>query len=336
MYPLGRWFGDLAVVGFFTAVAATAVASGASGWLRTAAVVPLVTVLPGYAFVALLYPRSGTTDSESFDQKNRGLSTSRSEKAGIDPIERIVLSVLLSVVIVPVVVLGSNFTPWGITLGPVFVGVVGCTALLLLGATVRRLSVPSEERFTPDYSILRSPLSSRDTGGFGSTNSGRDPFNVALVVAVVLLVASVGYAAANPPSEDGFTELYVQTGEVTGETESMYPSQFAAGESRPLPLVVANEERLETRYTLVVLEQRVDRTGTDERVTETVTVTRQQFSLEPGENRTESVTIAPTMSGSDLRITVLLYRGGVPDDPSMDSAHRVLRLPIDVESGDGA
>ena len=336
MFPLNRWFGDLALVGFLTAVAAVAVVSGASGWLRTAAVVPLVTVLPGYAFVALLYPRSGTTTSETFDRTNRGISTLRSEKVGIDPIERIVLSVLISIVIVPVVVLGANFTPWGITLGPILVGVVGCTALLLLGASVRRLSVPSEERFAPDYSVLRSLLSGRGTGGFESMNSNRDPFNVAVVIALVLLVASVGYAAANPPTEDGFTELYVQTGEVTGETESMYPSRFAAGESRSVPLVVANEEGLETEYTLILLEQRVDRTGTDERVTDTVPITRQRFSLEPGENRTESVTVSPTMSGSDLRIAVLLYRGDAPDEPSAASAYRVLRLPIDVASGDEA
>ncbi|WP_136718388.1 DUF1616 domain-containing protein [Halorientalis salina] len=336
MFPFGRWYSDLTVVVCLTAVAVVMVISDVPGWLRIGFVVPLVTVLPGYAFIGLLYPRTERASPRVFDETEGGLSESIPTKEGIDTVERIVLAVLSSLILVPAVVLGTNFTPWGITVEPILAGLAGLTGVLVLGTAVRRLRVPSSQRYAPSFSFLSTLLYTRSTPTFGSTGSSPYPFNIALVIAIVLFASSLGYAAVNPPTGDGFTELYIETGDVTGETESMYPSQFAAGETRALPVTVANRENEETAYGLVVLQQRVNRTDTDERVVETDRITQQRFTLDQGENWSQPMSVSPSMSGSDLRLVLLLYRGDIPTDPSIDTAYRVLRLPIDVDGGGGS
>lgn len=334
MFPFGRWFSDLLVVVCLTAVAVLMVISDISSLLRVVFVIPLVTVLPGYAFIAILYPGAARASPRVFDDRGRKLSDSIPTKGGINTVERIVLSVLSSLILVPAVVLGTNFTPWGISIEPILAGVVGLTGVLVFGAAVRRLRVPSSQRYTPSFSVLSTVLYTRKTPTLSSTGPSQYLFNIALVIAIVLFVSSLGYAAVNPPTGDGFTEMYIETGDVTGDTESMYPSQFAAAETRSIPVTVANRENQVTDYGLVVLQQRVDGTGADERVTEVDRITQQRFTLNQGEDWSQSITVSPSMSGTDLRLVVLLYRGDIPADPSTDTAYRTLRLPIDV-AGEG-
>src|SRR2546428_14017816 len=60
-----------------------------------------VLFVPGYLLVAALFPG----------------------KAGVDWIERVALSVGLSIAVVPLLVLLLNFTPWGIRLEPIVVSI---------------------------------------------------------------------------------------------------------------------------------------------------------------------------------------------------------------------
>lgn len=336
MFPLGRWYSDLTVVVCLTVVAVVMVLGGVSGLLRMVVVVPLVTVLPGYAFIAVLYPRKAGASPRVFDESDRGFSASVPTKEGIDTVERVVLSVLSSLILVPAVVLGTNFTPWGITVEPILAGLAGVTGMFVVCAAVRRLRVPSSQRYEPSFSFVSTILYSRSPSRFGSTDSSTSLFNIALVIGIVLFASSLGYAAINPPTGDGFTELYIETGDVTGDTVSMYPSQFAAGETRQLPVTVANREHEPTDYGLVMFQQRVSRTNAEERVIETDRITQQRFTLDQGDNWSQSMRVSPSMSGSDLRIVLLLYRGEIPADPSTDTAYRVLRLPINVAGGGGS
>ena len=66
--------------------------------------------LPGYALVEALYP----------------------ERGDIKPLERLALSIGLSLAVVPLIGLVLNYTPWGIRLGPV----IASLALFTLGISV--------------------------------------------------------------------------------------------------------------------------------------------------------------------------------------------------------
>ena len=82
-----------------------------------------VLFLPGYVLVAALYPR----------------------KDDLDLVERVALSLGLSIAVVPLIGLGLNYSPWGIRLNPILAFV---TLFIVLAASVamyRRLVLPSNE-----------------------------------------------------------------------------------------------------------------------------------------------------------------------------------------------
>jgi uncharacterized membrane protein len=90
----------------------------ASPWLYVRYVLGGVFILflPGFMLISALYPRSGEMDG----------------------LERLALSIGLSLAIVPLVGLMLNYTPWGITLTPIMVSLAVFAEALALGALVRK------------------------------------------------------------------------------------------------------------------------------------------------------------------------------------------------------
>jgi len=133
--------------------------------LRVVFGLPFVLFLPGYAFIAALFPESSEslpdetdtdtnvettnggdaeeiveTDTEPAEDGRRSLSGN--ERSGIDGIERVALAFGLSIAIVPLLGLILNFTPWGIRLVPIVVTVAGFTLLSTGVAARRRWALP--------------------------------------------------------------------------------------------------------------------------------------------------------------------------------------------------
>ena len=326
-----RWYLDLALVVFLTGLVFLMVTIGTTGWLRAGLVIPFVTLLPGYALIAFLFPGAGKDASRTFDENETGLQNPLLQREGVDPIERVVFSVVASIVLVPLVALVANFTPWGITLEPILVGTASLTLLFTFGALGRRARLPLDRRYVLKPSqVLSNVQYSTPRNVFRGGQGQVRLFNIALGISVLLFAVSVGYAALNPPQGGGFTEFYVETGNVTGDTQSMYPSQFDAGETRELSVAVTNQEHEQVQYHLVVLLQRTDGAGSRVDVIEEQRLTERSFTTSQGATQNLSLSVSPTMTGSDLRLGLLLYRGAVPADPSFENAYRSLRLPIDV------
>ena len=61
-----------------------------------------------------------------------------SQSGELDGIERVALSIGLSLAVVPLLGLILNYTPWGITLTPIVVSLACFTEALALGALVRK------------------------------------------------------------------------------------------------------------------------------------------------------------------------------------------------------
>ncbi|MEM0267096.1 MAG: DUF1616 domain-containing protein [Thermofilum sp.] len=76
-----------------------------------------VLFLPGYSLVEALYPKAGD----------------------LEPLERLALSIGLSLALVPLVGLVLNYTPFGIRLWPVVASLEGLTVALALTAAYRKL-----------------------------------------------------------------------------------------------------------------------------------------------------------------------------------------------------
>jgi len=77
-----------------------------------------VLYLPGYSLIEALFPI----------------------KDGLDSLERVALSIGLSLALVPLVGLLLNYTPWGIRLDPIFLSLSLLTGVLAVAALVRKFS----------------------------------------------------------------------------------------------------------------------------------------------------------------------------------------------------
>jgi uncharacterized membrane protein len=87
--------------------------------LRAAVGFPLVLFLPGYSLVSALFP-------------------GRDE---LDVLERIALSIGLSICVVVFVGLGLNYTLWGIRLGPVLLALSAFTLIGTAVSALRRMEI---------------------------------------------------------------------------------------------------------------------------------------------------------------------------------------------------
>lgn len=286
--------------------------------------------LPGYAFIASLFPEAGRWRVSADDTDEARAAGIRDR--GIDGIERVVLSVGTSIAIVPLIGLGLNFTSAGIRLVPIVLSVSGFTLAAVGVAVIRRWKLPAEDRFRVPYKAwfggLRGELFAPETG----TDAA---LNLLLVASIVLALGSVGYAVAGPDQGDSFTEFYLLTENENGElVADDYPTEFRQGERKPVIVGIGNQEHEPMSYTVVVTLQRV-RFVTDSN-TSTVEAEDElgRFHARVPHNETWSRTvhITPTMTGERLRLAFLLYRADAPANPTIDGAYREMHLWVNVSA----
>lgn len=337
--PPPRLPADLAAVAALALASAGAVAVPVvrDSPLRVVLGLLLVVVLPGYAVVAALFPergpaRGGDTasggDADDPTPPTPGRDRRLLRDDGVDGVERVALSVGVSVAVVPLVGLALAASPWGLRTGPVVAAVGGLTLVATAVAARRRRALPPADRFAVPYrewwAAMRSALLAPDSRADLA-------LNVVLAASVLAAAASVGFAVAVPRSGQGFTELYLLAEDDSGAlVADGYPTEFVRGEPRSLVVGVENHEGEPVSYTLVVLVQRVR----VENGSATVVAEREVTSFSPrvAANGTwrRSHDVAPAMVGADLRLSYLLYEGTPPADPSVASAYREVHLWIDI------
>jgi uncharacterized membrane protein len=98
--------------------------------------------LPGYAFIKALFPQDLPF----------GRATARSpgtSEKDLDSIERIALSLGMSIALVPIVGLLLNYTPWGIQLTPIILSLTALTTIFATAAIAREYETRTPEKRTP-------------------------------------------------------------------------------------------------------------------------------------------------------------------------------------------
>ncbi|WP_135855113.1 DUF1616 domain-containing protein [Halorussus salinus] len=309
--------------------------------LRIVVGLPFVLFVPGYAFIAALFPEAATptaaesaSDNQAEEKEDDVGDASRlslaaiQDRGSIDGIERVALSFGTSIAIVPLLGLILNFTPWGIRLVPIIITVSGFTLLATAIAARRRLQLPAEGRFRVPYNewlaTARTELIEPDT----RTDL---VLNVLLVASVLLAAASVTYAVAVPKQGESFTEFYVLTENETGElVADNYPTEFTVGESKPLHVGIGNHEHRQMDYTVVVELQQVQTTNNTTRVQAERELQRLQASVPANGTWRQQLNVTPPMEGQRMRLTFLLYRDSAPAQPTVENAYRELHLWVNV------
>lgn len=297
-----------------------------TGPIRVALGLLFVFFLPGYALTAALFPRA-RADWRWFSSEASHTSTSRK----LSSLERLVVSVGLSLFVVPLYVVFLHFSP--LAVAPVTV-LSGLSLVIIVGAVVaaiRRALLPLHLRFRVAPERLLDGL----TGADQTTRRVN-----AAVVGLLLLSASIaGGTIATSQGSETYTELYLLTeNEETGNlTADNYPSTLAPGEPRRIHVGVENHESRPMNYTVVVQLQQVESVNGTDRVTERSELDRYRTTLDSGTTdvRELQLTTETELRGSNLRLAVLLYAGAAPDTPATSSPYRATHIWVEVPDSGG-
>ncbi|WP_343230421.1 DUF1616 domain-containing protein [Salinilacihabitans rarus] len=294
----------LAVLGY---LAATAYPTGST--LRLTAALALVAVLPGYALVSALFPaqaRRARPDAATAVERRPG---------GIDTVERLGLSVPLSLIVAALAVLALPLADRGLAAEPV-VGALALVAVALaqVGA-VRRLRVPEPDRYTVSPLLAIRRLRESTEGAVATATS------VLLVLAVVAAAGALLVAFVAPMSASSYSELEIYTADESGElVAGAFPDAVEPGESIPVTFVVENYEGEETEYTLVVQEQVIE----DGEVVERTELRTVDVLVTHGDGGwvTAEREVTPTADpGETVRVSFLLFEGDPPAEPTNENAY---------------
>lgn len=284
--------------------------------------IPFILFLTGYTLIAALFPQASSAElPERHIYKRRD--------HGINGIERVVLSVGMSAIIVPLIGLVLNFTPWGIRLKPLMVSIGGFTIIAATVATVRRWKLSPAERYSVPYHEWIAAVRAE----FFDPNDRTDAvLNVVLVLSLLFALGSVGFVVAVPHDSEQFTEFYLLTEDGDDElVADEYPEEFVQGEAQSVMVGIENHEYETVEYTVVVQLERVESNEAGSEVVERDELDRFSSTLEHEETGHREYQVVPTMAGEQLRLTFLLYDGDVPETPTRENAYRKLHLWIDVE-----
>ncbi|SDG29316.1 DUF1616 domain-containing protein [Halorientalis regularis] len=295
--------------------------------LRVVLGLPLVLFVPGYVFIAALFPEAGESPADSESDPD----ATDSESSGIDGIERVALSFGLSIAIVPLIGLVLNFTPWGIRLVPILIGLNGFTLAATAIAARRRWALPESERFSAPYRewVVAGKAELLEPDGRADL-----ALNVLLVLSVMLAFGSVAYAVTVPNQGERFTEFYLLTENEDGElVADDYPTEFTVGQSKPVVVGIGNHEHGTVEYTVVSMLQRVETSNNSTRVMEQRELGRFSATVEDNKTVHRTRQIEPTMTGQRLRLAYLLYRDSPPAEPSVSNAYRETHLWVNVSAG---
>jgi len=248
--------------------------------LRVAMGVPFVLLFPGYVLVCALFPK----------------------KADLEGVERLALSIGLSLAVVPIIGLALNYTPWGIRLFPILLSLFIFVLLLSVVAAFRRKALHAGEGFALSFSFSL-PRWQKISRLDKLVASG-------LIAGIVVVGGLTACLASAPRADEKFTEFYV-----LGPDRKLegYPTNLTLGESGTVILGVANHEYGEIAYTIVV--------RLENETIETIDSIKLSHEMKWEEN----FTFTPMKAGEKMKLEFLLFREGV------EEPYRSLHLWITVK-----
>jgi uncharacterized membrane protein len=220
----------------------------------------------------------------------------------LDSLERVGLSLGLSVALVPVLALILNWLPVGLTLqGILFAELLFCTIFLII-ASWQRIRLAPSKAYTPQ--LRHSPR----RWWSGRKRTDRIAYAIAIPVLVMTSLVTV-WLLRSASAEQHLTEFYI-LGE-TGLADD-YPRQVESGKIQTITVGIDNQEKDEISYWVEA------RQGTQ------LVGIGGPYALKPGEEITAPIDIILTESGEDVEVVFLLHRD------SEEAPYRSLELWLEV------
>lgn len=298
---------------------------------RIVLVTPILLFVPGYALTTVLFPgrpiddgagSTGGAGLKPFASGDYQDAETSDDIARLGIIERAAISVGLSVALLPLFAFAFDAII-GEIVGPVIVVAAVFSTIMILIGRVRRTGLPESDRHVVPIGRWFDEI----TGELTRDSTGTAAANVVLAISVVLAVGAVGIAFAVPQEGASFTDLSVGTMQDGEFVTDEYPDDIQPLEVTETAVLIENNEGESMEYTVVARFERVQ----DETVVSVEDAGRFTVTLDAGETAIENHSATPSMTGTDVRLRFLLYRGEPPADPRPGSAYRSVHVWIDVE-----
>jgi Predicted membrane protein len=233
------------------------------------------------------------------------------EKSGLEGMERIALSVAMSVSVVSLIGLALSYTPWGIKEMPLITSVSILTLIMLATAYVRRNYLPADRKFEVPFRALALTLLS---GIMGEPESKTEK-NLRIILAfsfLILIVAGV-YVILVPQDKEPYTEFYVLG---ANGTANNYKTDYIQGESGTYFIGITNNEHRTMDYTM---EVRLKNQSLP------LPENLQHIRLANNKTLVEPLEITPSIEGENMKLEFLLFNETEKNIPYKD-----LRLWVNV------
>ena len=285
----------------------------------------LLFFIPGYVLTAVLFPRS----AESVNPGAEGFLGPVDRD--FTRLERATLSVGLSIAVVALLALAIDASPFSLSLTPLLLVLGGFTALGTVIAIQRRLQLPPENRFRLD---LRSGWQ-RSRAGLNGIRSDKI-VNTFLILSILLASASIAYAATTPRDNEKYTRFSLLSENTEGKlVADNYSNDAGTGGMGEVAVGIENHEHERVNYSVLVILQSIEIRDDSVAVISSRKIARYNIFLSHNGAEQNKVDIPPIGRDEKYRLQFLLYRGGIPDDPSTDNAYRHTHLLING-SGDNS
>ncbi len=245
--------------------------------------------LPGYALIAMLFP----------------------EKSGLEGMERIALSVAMSVAVVPLIGLALNYTPWGIRETPLLASLSAFTLLLSAVAYARRRQLPADRTFEVPLKVSALSLIA---GVLEKPKSKTEKtLRIILALSFLVLIGTGAYITLVPQEREPFTKFYILGPDRMAEN---YTTEYIQGESGTYIIGITNNEYRTMDYTV---EVRLENKSL------LLPENLQHIRLAHNTTLEEPLEITPSIEGKNMQLEFLLFNETEKNVPSRD-----LRLWINV------
>lgn len=251
-----------------------------SDFLRIILGLPFALFLPGFLLMAVLFP----------------------EKDEFDGLSRIVLSMGLSIIIVPLIGLLLNYLSSGVRLLPMMLSLIFFDILLFFLSWYRRTNLPEEKRFALTLKI--------DLIEWSKKTEEAKVIRIALLITVFLLIFTSVFILSSPKEGNNFTEFYI-TG--PDDVTAGYPEQLQARENGTVKAVIINNEQQKTTYRMEI--------WVDGDIIQTIS----PIYLENQEKREITVFFKAEKLNDFAKVELLLFRDGQDREP-----YRQLRLWVEI------
>lgn len=283
--------------------------------IRIVLLAPVLLFLPGFTLSTVLFPGVPA----------EGRRTTNDERSRIDLVERAAVSVGSSVGLLPLFAFGFDLV-LGQVVGPTIVVASAFSACMALVGGYRRSQLPERDRLEIPVGRWIEELTMAVT----DDSTGTAVVNVVLVVSVLLAVGAVGMAFAVPQQGATFTDFAVGSDQGGEFVTDNYPDDLAVGETTELAVLIENNEGELAEYSVVARFERVQ----DGTVTTVEDAGEFTATVDPSETAIESHSVSRSLTGDNVRIRFLLYRGDPPTDPGPETAYRSVHVWLDVEQAD--